>query len=207
MMAIEGPHALNGCHVLIDGYDRYEDYLVTRVEPDHDLRMSMPLLAERFCRLKRLCDAKAFTALALIWKESVFVTDAQLALAGLSRHAAGPLTSRLLAVALAASDRVERARACYERALGGSASTAKSGMYRQRVTRLLEAAEAFGLVELEDENDEVNGKPCGKRVYATSKLDDLMLAVGKDIAMLAAARFQSGNGLSSSGDPGADGNR
>ena len=203
MMAIEPPLALNGCHVLVEGYDRYEDHLVTSVEPDHALRMSKPLLAERFCRLKRLCDPKAFTALALIWKESAFVTDAQRALAGLARSPAGPVTSRLLTVAFAASDRIERARAGYERALGGSAPTAKSGMYRQRVSRFLDAAETFGLVELEDENDQASGK----RVHATAKLNDLMLAVGKDVAMLAAVRFQGGNGLSSSGDPGADGNR
>lgn len=207
MMAIEPPHALNGCHVLVDGYDRYEGHLVTSVEPDRDLRMSKPLLAERFCRLKRLCDPKAFTALALIWKGSTFVTDAQCALAGLPRCAAGPVTSRLLTVALAGSDCIEKARACYERALGGSAPTAKSGMYRQRVSRLLDAAKTFGLVVLEDEIDEASGKPCGKRVHATAKLNDLMLAVGKDVAMLAAVRFQGGNGLSSSGDPGADGNR
>jgi hypothetical protein len=187
-MAIEPPHALNGCDVLVESFNRYEHHLVTLVEPDHELRMSKPLLAERFCRLERLCDPKAFSALALIWKQST-------------------VAPRLLTKMLAATDQIERARARYERTLGGSAPTARSGMFRQRVSRFLDAARTFGLVKLEIEIDGRSGKPFVKLVHATPELNVLMLAVGKDVAMLAAERFQSADGLSPSGDPGADGSR
>ena len=200
MMAIKPPYALNGCHVL-EAYDRYEDLLVTWVEPDRDLRMSKPLLAERFCRLKRLCEPKAFSALALIWIVSNFVTDERRALAGFPCCPPDPVTSRLLAVAFTASDRIELARARYESALGGPQAPKKTGMYRQRTSRFSDAGETFGLVVLEDETD----KAGGKRVHATPKLNELILGAGEDVAMLAAVRLQSE--LSSFIDPGADGSR
>jgi hypothetical protein len=118
------------------------------------------------CQFRRLCKIEGFYVLALVWKESQFVTDQDLARAGLHRlPGSKPVTRHALGRALKIS-------------AGETASCDSDDKYARRAQRIVDAGVTFGLIEPQEVRD--NFKP----LRATEKLHQLMVKVGGAAAVL-----------------------
>jgi hypothetical protein len=112
-----------------------------------------------------ILDAEALFPLTVIWKESKYVTDAELAAARLVR-AFDPkgVTATALAKAMQAADCLEP-------------TFTSPGKYVQRVRRIVIGAQTYGLIDLHDESAAeyvANWKP----LHGTGLLHELMLTLG-----------------------------
>jgi hypothetical protein len=153
---------------LISAFELYNAYLAAHILPYPVRYIGDP--AKLDCQYERLSSLEAFIVLALVWKESGHLTEADLSCAGLRRLFEQRITRRALGNALKASAR-------------RPASYDSADMYARRASRIVEAAITFGLIEPQADDDEscrTNFKP----LRATRKLHDLMIDVGSAAAVL-----------------------
>jgi hypothetical protein len=140
-------------------YELYNAYLVEHIK-SHAIRHigEKALLA---CQFDRLCTMDGLRVLALVWKESEFITEQDLVRAGLHR--------------LRPDKKINR------NALGGALKRSAHrpekcdapDKYARRAQRIVDAAITFGLIEPQDESTK-NLKP----LRATDRLHALMMDVG-----------------------------
>ena len=192
-MAAELAQARSGCGLITDLQRAYRQYLLDHVAHPYIAKADRPTRAERMCRLKRLADPKAFDALTVVWEHWLEAAQAGAPTLVCSSPASGFMTPHRLMRELAQRDPIEQAHRGYARETDGSLPAAVANMYRQRVSRYVKAAEAFGLLKMEVVIDPANGKRV-KRLLVTPKLDEMMVALGAKAVKLAAIRLPSGNG-------------
>jgi hypothetical protein len=126
--------------------------------------------AELQCQYARLCNMEAFTALALVWKQSKYVPDEELTRAGLSRpRGQRGITRHALGLALKAS---ARRPSSYDTA----------DKYMRRAGRIVQAAITYGLIERDDEDEDTHGNY--KALQGTERLHNLMLVMGDAIDLI-----------------------
>jgi hypothetical protein len=149
---------------VIRAFEYYNAYMIEHVRP-YATRHSNDG-AKLDCQFDRLCRVDGLVVLALVWKESGFITVEDLEAAGLHRLRDDmKITQHALGTALKAS--VCRCGSCES-----------DEKYERRAQRIVEAAITFGLIE--PQTDRRNLKP----LRATQKLHDLMIDVGGAIAVL-----------------------
>jgi hypothetical protein len=149
---------------MIAAFEYYHECLVKRIRPSPTRHQND--VAELDCQFDRLCSVSGLAVLALVWKESDYVTDEDLEAAGFERlRKDKKITQHSLGAALRAS-----AARC---ALCGS-----DDKYERRAQRIVEAAITFGLIEPQV------GRRNLKPLRATKKLHELMIDVGGAIDTL-----------------------
>jgi hypothetical protein len=125
--------------------------------------------AELNLQYDRLAEMEALIVLCLVWRESAYITEEDLRCAGLPRKLTRELTRNLLGAALYGSDRRPVPYATAEK-------------FTRQAARIVEAAMAFGLIEEEVVRTNL------KRLRATAILDELLVRVFEEAAVLIHAR-------------------
>ena len=138
--------------------------------------------AELNLQYDRLAELEALIVLCMVWRESRYITEEDLCCAGLPCKLEKELTRNLLGAALHGSDRRPVPYGTVEK-------------FTRQAARLVEAAMAFGLIEEEVVRSNL------KLLHATAILDELLVRVFEEAAVLIHARC-----VGNSCEPSANGN-
>ncbi len=147
---------------LIRAFEFFNAYLVKHIKTHPVRHVAEKAILD--CQFDRLCRFEGLVVLALVWKESGFITVENLEATGLKRLRDDMrITRHALGSALKAS--VCRCGSCEP-----------DEKYQRRSQRVVEAAITYGLIEPQEESRSL------KPLRATQQLHDLMLEVGGAIA-------------------------
>lgn len=183
-MATDAAVAVRAFSDVIAACELYKKYLADHILNNPTCHFGDKAELER--QYDRLSDLEGLIVLSFVWKESLYLTDEDLACAGLPRSFPDGITRNALGSALQASDR-------------RPPSYDAAGKFSRRAQRIVEAAITYGLIENgEDESCRANFKP----LRASKKLNAMMLEIGSAATAITHAPFatnfcemsRSGNG-------------
>lgn len=155
--------ALRTLSDLLAAFELYKKYLADHIL-NHPLR-HLDDKKELDCQYDRLADLEALAVLAVVWKQSRYLSDEEIRCAGLTPKLPKGVNRQMLGKGLRKSDR--RPETC-----------ASLEMFARRAARIVDAAITYGLIEVGEQRSNL------KCLRATAKLHDMLVEIGSAAATL-----------------------